>query len=145
MAAIVLLSSPIFFLCRKASVRVSSTSLLSAVRRPHFSRFHRALIPTSVPFCIPMKALLFSQAPEAAPTPPFAGHLSALRRAPMHLSPHLLISELAEKHTAPCWPRARTAGRALIGQPSSRQYLGTLPAARYRDPSRAAMHNNRFD
>lgn len=32
----------------------------------------------------------------------------------------------------------------LIVQPSSRQYPGTLPVARYQDLSWAAMHNNRF-
>lgn len=32
----------------------------------------------------------------------------------------------------------------LIVQPSSRQYPGTLPAARYQDLSWAVMHNNRF-
>lgn len=48
-----------------------------------------------------------------------------------------------ESH-CPLLPAGVRSAAASIAQPSSRQYLGTLPAARYRDLSRAAMHNNRF-
>lgn len=44
----------------------------------------------------------------AAPSPRFIGHLSA-RRASMHPSPHLLVSELGENHTAPYCPQASAA------------------------------------
>lgn len=48
-----------------------------------------------------------------------------------------------ESH-CPLLPAGTRSAAALIAQPSSRQYLGTLLAAQYRDLSRAAMHNNRF-
>lgn len=43
----------------------------------------------------------------AAPSPRFIRRLAA--RASMHLSPHLLISELGENHTAPYCPQAPAA------------------------------------
>lgn len=110
------------------------TRLLSSTAAALF-RLEHTLIPTSVTFCIPMKALCSR----------------SYTRLHLHDSPGIDASASSSAHLragrdshCPLLHAGVCSTAALIARPSSRQYLGALPAAQYRDPSRAAMHNNSF-
>lgn len=66
-----------------------------------------------------------------------------------HISVHQCISSLlcpaaSRESYCPLVPAVISNTTELIVQPSTRQYPGTLPVARYQDLSWAAMHDNRF-
>lgn len=101
MVAIVLLSSCIFVLCWHASVHGSQLAS-SPLQQPHFSDSNTLWSRRQSRFAFQWKPFVLVL---------IRGSISTIRRASMHLPPHLLISELGETHTAPCCTQASAARR----------------------------------